>query len=168
MKFFIGCNINNFDLLLMYYEYENTQKHEKQGIIKIKKTNEDKAEIITESMPKGALFEESQPSVMCSQLKNDMFSFSPGGGFLADEDFGGDKVSGIGKNIGAVNLVDYSEKININAFEGLFDSFNCMCFFTFENIFDIRNNKNLTTNYYTSFLNKILSYFTQFKENNKK
>ena len=37
LEFLRQCSSENFDLLLMYYEYENTQKHEKQGAIKIKK-----------------------------------------------------------------------------------------------------------------------------------
>ena len=166
IKFLKNVDIRNFNLLLMYYEYENTQKHEKQGIIKIQKTENDKAEIIAESLPKDAIFEETMSGNI---IKNEMFSpFTPGGGFFADDDFGAlDKISGIGRNIGAVNLMDYSEKVNINAYDGLFDSFNCMCFFTFENIFDNRNNVQLTTNYYTSFQKKILGHFTEFKDKGK-
>ena len=153
--FLKSCDLCNFDLLLMYYEYENTQKHEKQGIIKIEKTEDDKAKIIAESMPKDNLFDDTEPT---SSLKNN-------DDFFGDDDFGNlDMISGIGKNIGAVNLMDYSEKININAYDGLFDSFNCMCFFTFENIFDIRKNISLTTNYYTSFQKKIMSNFAEFQD----
>ena len=55
------------------------------------------------------------------------------------------------------------EKINISGYEGVFDSFNCLCFFTFENIFDIKK-KSIPTNFYTNFQNKILENFTSFKE----
>ena len=36
IEFLRQVGAKNFDLLLMYYEFENTQKHEKQGAIKIK------------------------------------------------------------------------------------------------------------------------------------
>ena len=41
----------------MYYQFENTQKHEKQGAISIKQTNKG-AEIVEESIPQGFLEEE--------------------------------------------------------------------------------------------------------------
>ena len=73
------------------------------------------------------------------------------------DDFGAET-----KNPG--NFNDYSEKISINGYDGIFDCFNCMCFFTFENIFDIRKRLTLATNYYTNFLDKILDNFTEFKK----
>ena len=153
--FLKSCDLSNFDLLLMYYEYENNEKHEKQGIIKIEKTENDEAKIIAESIPKDNLIDETEP---ISNLKNNDDSFG-------DDDFINlDMISGIGKNISANNLMDYSEKININAYDGLFDCFNCMCFFTFENIFDIRKNISLTTNYYTSFQKKIVSNFAEYQD----
>jgi hypothetical protein len=39
------------NLLMMYFEYENTQKHEKEGAIKIRKTDANEAEIINIDMP---------------------------------------------------------------------------------------------------------------------
>jgi len=158
------CGCHNFDLLLMYYEYENTQKHEKQGAIKIQKVDGDKAEIIQASMPKGLLDPDlASPSsnIPGSSLGGGMFSL--GGAFLdggEDEKGGADPVL-IKQN--AANLMEYSEKFNINGYEGIFDSFNCMCFFTFENIFDIRKRFGLKEDFYTEFQNKILMNFTNFK-----
>ena len=167
-SFLNKCGCQNFDLLLMYYEYENTQKHEKGGVIKIKKIDDDKAEIIQESLPK-SLLNEFSPSmnsnnnlkIQGDSVKNSMFSF--GGGFLegVDDEMGTMDINMVKQN--AANLMDYSEKININGYEGIFDSFKCMCFFSFENIFDIRK-KNLNTNYYTAFQNKILEKFTDYKK----
>ena len=149
ISFLNKCGCQNFNLLLMYYEYENTQKHEKGGIIKIKKIDDDKAEIIQESLPN---FE---------SLKNNTLSF--GGGLLegVDDDIGNIDVNMVKQN--CTNLIDYSEKISINGYEGIFDNFNCICFFTFDNIFDVRK-KNINTNFYTAFKNKILEHFTTLKK----
>ena len=158
------CGCHNFDLLLMYYEYENTQKHEKQGAIKIKKVNGDKAEIVQASMPQGMLdpdLASPASNFPGSSLGGGMFSL--GGAFLdggEDEKGGADPIV-IKQN--AANLMDYSEKFNINGYEGVFDSFNCMCFFTFENIFDIRKRLGLKEDFYTDFQNKILMNFTNAK-----
>ena len=161
--------VHNFYLLLMYYEYENTQKHEKQGVIKIRKSNLG-AELIEESLPKGELFNDEDFTPISSQFGSKVQSslggefLSPDGAFFDDNDIGG-------KNVNANNkaeLVDYEEKINMNQFEGVFDSFNCMCFFTFENVFDIRNRSLGSSNYYDGFQKKIMVNFTPYKNNSKK
>jgi hypothetical protein len=161
--------VYNFYLLLMYYEYENTQKHEKQGVIKIRKSNLG-AELIEESLPKGELFNDEDFTPISSQFGSKVQSslggefLSPDGAFFDDNDIGG-------KNVNANNkaeLVDYEEKINMNQFEGVFDSFNCMCFFTFENVFDIRNRSLGSSNYYDGFQKKIMVNFTPYKNNSKK
>ena len=95
-------------------------------------------------------------------MKSGMFSL--GGAFLdgVEDDTGGTlDINVIKQN--AANLMDYSEKISMIGYEGVFDSFNCLCFFTFENIFDIKK-KSIPTNFYTNFQNKILENFTSFKE----
>ena len=161
----VGCQ--NFDLLLMYFEYETTQKHEKQGIIKIKKVNENEAEIIQASVPDDML-KEMNPSMNNNfrlpegSMKSGMFSL--GGAFLdgVEDDIGGTLDINLAKQ-NANNLMDYTEKINMNGFEGVFDSFNCLCFFTFENIFDLRKRK-IPTDFYNNFQNKILDNFTSFKK----
>ena len=150
----------------MYYEYENTQKKEKKGIIKIKKVDGDKAEIIQESLPQD--FEGFTPSANNNNFRfrgdsmrsNNKFSF--GTGFLdgMDDDMGNIDINMTKQN--ATNLLDYSEKVNINGYEGVFDSYNCICFFTFENIFYIRKKK-INTNYYTAYQNIILDNFTSTK-----
>ena len=95
-------------------------------------------------------------------MKSGMFSL--GGAFLdgGDDDIGVIDINMVKQN--ASSLMDFSEKISINGYEGIFDNFNCLCFFTFDNIFDIRKKFNLPTNYYTSFQNKILESFTHFKK----
>ena len=164
------CGCHNFDLLLMYYQYENTQKHEKQGVIKIQKVDGDKAEIIQASMPKDFM-DDLSPSLSTNNnnlkfpgesLKSGNFSL--GGAFLegVDDDMDVIDINMVKKN--AANLMDYSDKISMNGYEGVFDSFNCICFFTFENIFDIRKKFKLSKNYFTEFQNKILESFTRFKK----
>ena len=95
-------------------------------------------------------------------MKSGMFSL--GGAFLdgGEEDMGVLDINMVKQN--AASLLDYSEKISMNGYEGIFDSFNCMCFFTFENIFDTRKKFTLPTNYYTNFQNNILDNFSQFKK----
>ena len=62
----------------------------------------------------------------------------------------------------AHNLLDYTEKVNIAGYEGNFDNFVCMCFFTFENAFDINNRSGTIAN--EAFKNKILENFSEFKQ----
>ena len=145
----------------MYYEYENTQKHEKQGAIKIRQTNTG-TEIIEESLPKGGMFDDiaSSPISKPDSLAGGILSM--GADFLDDNDFGVKNFNPT-KHIG--NLVDVEEKINISGYEGVFDSFNCLCFFTFENVFDIRKRVSLAINYYNNFKNKIMNNFTGYKKN---
>ena len=154
IEFLNNCGSQNFDLLLMYYEYENTQKHEEQGTIKIKKTNQG-TEIIEGSLPKGDIFDEVGSPISKSKIPD-----SPGDNFLDDNDFGGKNFN---PNKNMANLIDIDEKINISGYEGVFDSFNCLCFFTFENVFDIRKRFSLAFNYYNSFKNKIMNNFTEYK-----
>ena len=156
ISFLRQCGAQNFDLLLMYYEYENTQKHEKQGTIKIRKTDKG-TEIIEESLPKGGFLEEGTSSVnkIGSSLGGGFLSM--GSDFLDDNDFGG-KNFNPNKNMKVFNEVD--EAMNITSYEGLFDSFNCLCYFTFENIFDIKKRLSLAFNFYNNFQKRILVYFT--------
>ncbi len=147
------CNSHNFDLLLMYYEYENTQKHEKQGAIKIKKTSQG-TEIIEENLPQDLIFDEDI-SDSEFESKNVLNKKSQ---LFYDSELSGDLFS----NKNAANFLDINEKFNINGYEGIFDSFNCMCFFTFENVFDVKKKLSLTINYYEKFINKILSNFTEY------
>ena len=165
MEFLKQCGVDNFDLLLMYYEYENTQKHEKQGAIKIKQTNFG-TEIVEESLPKGGIFEEGSTPIskFGSKIPDSLGGgfLSLGGGFLDDNEFGGGKNLNINANKG--NLIDFNEKVNISGYDGVFDSFNCLCFFTFENVFDIRKRLSLSINYYNNFLNKIVENFTEYKK----
>ena len=162
IQFLKQIGAQNFFLLLMYYEYENTQKHEKQGAIKIRHTNKG-AEFIEESLPKGSLFDDEENiGTPISKFASKIESFgggflSPVGNILDDNEFVGKN----SKNVG--NMIDFEEKVNINGYEGVFDSFNCMCFFTFENVFDLRKRFSLSFNYYNNFQNKILANFTDYK-----
>ena len=149
----------NFDLLLMYYEFENTQKHEKQGAIKIRQTNQG-AEIVEESLPEDFLDDEMSGTTPISKPKKKSIDFlSMGnGGFLDEDNFGNDY------NMKKVmNALDKDDNNYMNGFEGLFDNFNCICFFTFENVFDIRKRESMSDGYYTDFRENILRNFTECK-----
>ena len=63
-----------------------------------------------------------------------------------------------------MNDLDSIDNSNMNGYEGLFDNFNCLCYFTFENIFDIRNRQSINDAYYNSFKDNILCYFTDYKK----
>ncbi len=65
----------------------------------------------------------------------------------------------IGKQ--AHNLLDYSEKVSITGYEGNFDNFICMCFFTFENAFDLKNKRGTKPD--DEFKKKIMENFAQYK-----
>ena len=149
----------NFDLLLMYYEFENTQKHEKQGAIKIRQTNQG-AEIVEESLPEDFLDDEMSGTTPISKKKKKSIDFlSMGnGGFLDEDNFGNDY------NMKKVmNALDKDDNNYMNGFEGLFDNFNCICFFTFENVFDIRKREAINDSFYANFRENILSNFTEYK-----
>ena len=127
IEFMRQVGAKNFGLLLMYYEYENTQKHEKQGAIKIRQTNKG-AEFVEESMPKGFLDEEGGTSLKEKKgsFDGDFLNFGKEG-FLDEENFGGDNF-----NMRKVMKdLDSFDKSNMNGYEGLFDNFNCLCYFLF-------------------------------------
>ena len=151
------------NLLMMYYEYENTQKHEQDGAIKIRKTDANEAEIICVDNPQKAINEEEggeQDNINNDDKNKNMINDN-----IEDDDIFGDEVFDLTPESGKIydNLLDYSEKVNINAYEGSFDDFICMCFFSFENVFDTRTKFNITTQPYTLFEKKIVEYFEEFK-----
>ena len=163
IEFLKQCGSENFDLLLMYYEYENTQKHEKQGAITIKKTQHG-AELIEESLPNDILFDESGSPIEKAKIPDSQSgtAFSIEGDFLDDNVFSGKNFNN--KNI--ANFKEIDEKSNISSYEGLFDSFNCLCYFTFENMFDLRKRLSLVINYYNNFKKKILINFAEYNKSN--
>jgi hypothetical protein len=63
------------------------------------------------------------------------------------------------------NIIKFSEKINFNGYPGVFDNFKCLCFFTFENIFQNQKGYQYNYNFYKNYLKKIMKYFTSLKEN---
>ena len=190
------------NLLMMYFEYENTQKHEKEGAIKIRKTDANEAEIINIDMPEESNKEKKEVKEEEVQKKieekieatkeqkeneeenkedlDDNFKINENNNdktqvILGDKDnlFGDDKADGddifgdegfdfipdLGKE--AHNLLDYTEKVNIAGYEGNFDNFICLCFFTFENAFDSNNRSGIPID--ESFKNKILDNFIEMK-----
>ena len=60
------------------------------------------------------------------------------------------------------NDLDRDERNNMNGYEGLFGNFNCLRFFNFENIFDIRKRENMNDGY-SNFRDNILTNFTKYK-----
>ena len=89
----------------------------------------------------------------------DFFSMA-GNNFLEDDNFGGDNFNM--KKV--MNSLDINDKSNMNGFDGLFDNFNCLCFFTFENVFDIRKRNSVSDSYYNDFKTNVLSNFCEYKK----
>jgi len=194
IQFLKSNNLLYVNLLMMYFEYENTQKHEKEGAIKIRKTDANEAEIINVDLPEekkeetkeekkeeketeedkekdlneednlkldsGAEFGDTDINTDENQkISDDMFGDEneKEGDIFGDEGF--DFMPDVGKQ--AHNLLDYSEKVSITGYEGNFDNFICMCFFTFENAFDLNNKTGTRPD--DEFKNKILEKFAEFK-----
>ena len=205
LNFLKQNNLLHVNLLMMYFEYENTQKHEKEGAIKIRKTDANEAEIINIDMPEEAnkdkkdekgekekkeeIQEKNDEKIEISETKkenednlDDNFKINDnnnnksvvilgdkdkknllgnekadGDDFFGDEGF--DFMPDLGKE--AHNLLDYTEKVNIAGYEGNFDNFVCLCFFTFENAFDLNNKSGNPID--ESFKNKILDNFREIK-----
>ena len=159
VEFLRQVSAKNFNLLLMYYEFENTQKHEKQGALKIRQTTQG-TEFIEESLPKDFLDEEINGTPSSKDKKGsfdgDFLSMGKGG-FLDDDNFGGNDFNM--KKV--MNELDSNDKSNMNGYEGIFDNFNCICFFTFENVFDIRKRESVSDGYYANFRENILKNFTE-------
>ena len=175
IKYLKDSNLSYVNLLMMYYEYENKQKHEKPGAIKIKKTDGNKAEIIQVEIPQNVQIEEEEKNleeIIKTNKINDFntpvskktFKFLNAFCNGKDEEIFGDEEFEFMPDTKKLsyNLIDYSEKVNINGYEGNFDNFICMCFFTFENVFDTRQRFKVTTQPYTNFKNKIMEYFSKF------
>ena len=160
IEFLRQVGAKNFGLLLMYYQFENTQKHEKQGTLKIKRRSKG-IEFIEESLPKDFLEEDvGTPIEKGGKDTLDGGFFSLGGNAFFDEEFGGENFNM--KKV--MNTLDKDDKNNMNGFEGIFDNFNCLCFFTFENVFDIRQRNIVTEGYYNNFRQNILNYFAEYKK----
>ena len=70
-----------------------------------------------------------------------------GDNFLDDNEF----VRKNSSNKYIANFKEIDDKSNIASFEGIFDSFNCLCYFIFENVLHLRKKLSLAINYYNNF-----------------
>ena len=158
--------ILNVNFLMMYLEYENTKKHETQGALQIRKTQNNEAEIVdikfsVKSMNNNNLLEkneENENNKKSDEKSNDMKENEDSDDLFLDEGF--DCLPDLGNS--AHNLIDYAEKVNISGYEGNYDDFVCMCFFTFENVFDLNNKFGMAPD--DKYKNLILSKFSQYKK----
>ena len=136
-----NMNLNNFNLLMMYYEYENTQKPEKKGKISIQKKGS-KVEIINIGS-----INDSDNSTFSIDFENQI------------------KNDNIDNNLNDDNFLDLNNEINICSYDGTFNHFNCLCYFMFENLFDLKKNF-FNNNMWDNFIPNIQKYFAEYK--NKK
>ena len=135
-----SLNLTRYNLLMMYYEYENEQKHEKKGKITIKKKGS-KAEIVNIGS-----INNSEKSTFSIPNEDDN---------LFDDDFD--------LNNNNNEIIDLNNNINVCSYDGTFHHFNCLCYFMFENIFDLKKSFFQKENYSNNFLNNMNKYFAEFK-----
>ena len=274
--FFLNkIGINGSGLLMMYFEYENTQKHEQGGAIKIRKTEDDKAEIINNEISMPIMKEDEEesdeniyisdfskkqdseivtiPNSSKSDKKNqtlinkisllnanmkkeskekennendnaeiieneniekenkeddilenldiaqsirdkekeNLLKKKGYDGYICGSmnnmDFLDDAMMAFDDPAGGLkksqaSMLNYSEKIKLNSYDGYFDDFNCMCLFSFENIFDFNSRSCCcscccNSNFYNKLKDNIFSKFSDYvprkhtvlkKKNNKK
>ena len=138
-----NMNLKNFNLLMMYYEYENTQKHEKKGKISIQKKGS-KVEIINI----GSINDSNNSTISFSnEIENQ---------FINDN---------IDNNLNDDNFLDLNDEINICSYDGTFHHFNCLCYFMFENLFDLKQSFfNINNNLWDNFIQNIQKYFAEYKK----
>ena len=251
----LECIYSN--LIMMYFEYENTQKHEDGGAIKIRKTENNKAEIINATFTMPILNEEEEESdeniyiedfskkhdsekatitsipisssednfkknintsdknsilnsltedkkenihinektdegeenninknldieenksmnikdneVKKTLTNNNGFpvcgSLNSNYAFLDDRLLSFDEPTGTIKNLQitkSLNMLNFKENIEINSYDGYFDNFNCLCLFSFENIFQIKSAFSCYSNNFNKFQDNILNYFSDY------
>ena len=156
--------ILNVNFLMMYLEYENTKKHETKGAIQIHKNINNEAEIVdikfsAKSMNDNLIENKDRADsiIKINEIKNKKEEENSDA-FFSDEGF--DLLPDLGKT--SHSLLDYAEKVNISGYEGNYDDFVCMCFFTFENVFDLKNKNGMKPD--NEFKNKILDKFVQYKK----
>ena len=183
-----GCF--KFNLLLMYYEYESSQKLETfrlNEIIKIRNNNDNKPEIIYDILPKFFLYEDSMLSSESEEIniirstninkiedniqsnndennENNIESKTDEDIQLINENYSDDNNIITSKGLNE-KIIKYSEAINFNGYSGIFDNYKCLCFFTFENIFQNQKKYQYNYNFYKNYLKKIMKYFSALKEN---
>ena len=175
-----GCC--KFYLLLMYYEYESYQKKEsynKNEVIKIKSNKNNSPEIVNDILPKEFLYNDSN---ILSDSDDETNEKKQSNAF-SRINFSSNKknkkennrsksasdiklINDISADINGLNI-NYNEQINLNGYNGIFDNFNCLCFFTFENIFENQVQYQYKYDFYKNYLKKIMKYFTSFKEKDK-
>ena len=179
IRFLKENNLSSVNLLMMYYEYENTsKKDEEDGAIKIKKNESNEAEIIQVDIPQNIINDVEDEE----KGGNNIFEIENKANTNNLSNKKADKILNVFSKYNEVvfgdddytpdygkipnNILDYSEKVNINGYEGNFDNYNCLCFFTFENVFDTRSKFNYITESYNLFEKKITDNFAQFNLNN--
>jgi hypothetical protein len=128
--------LKKFHLLMMYYEYENTQKHESKGKLVIKKKGSNEAEIINIGSHKSL-----SPLYFSLSLNNE------------------DLISNNNEKTDN-NILELGNNINICSYDGTFHHFNCLCYFMFQNLFEIKKN-NLLSKVYDNFYNNLKNYFSE-------
>ena len=186
-----GCN--KFNLLLMYYEYESSLKQESyknNEFIKIKNNSDNEPEIITGILPNKFLYDDSMFSdesdiKEINEINKSKVILEENNNIDINNIIIDRKESKISKNNKDIQLITddisddnnilgkeidensmkFSDEYNFKGYRGIFDNFNCMCFFSWENIFENLQNYSYKYDFYKNFMKKIMKYLTSLKEN---
>jgi len=180
----------SFSLLLIYYQYEGNQKHEKfvkNGVIKIKNSVDNKPEIIDDILPAKYIYDDSMISKeneeMTGEMNNSIELVTKNKSISSDninnskrkksanssykigkendnQSFDNMSDDFYNKKRMNENIINYSDQINITGYNGTFDSYNCLCYFNFENIFESQDKYQYNYKFYNEYLKKIMKYFS--------
>ena len=174
-----GCF--KFYLLLMYYEYDSYQRKEtyrQNAVIKIKNIKNNSPEIVNDILPQEFLYNDSNIS---SDSDDEINEKKESNAFSKDKFLSSNKKSKGNRSKSASDIklindfsadinehtINYNGQISFNGYNGIFDNFNCLCFFTFENIFENQEKYQYKYDFYKNYLKKIMKYFTSLKEKDK-
>ena len=176
-----------FTLLLMYYQYEGSQKHEKyvkNGVIKIRNSLDNKPEIIDDILPANCLYNGSMISSESegisgdinnsnkfviknksiasniSKSKNSVNSSNKTSKENDIQSFENMSEDFSNKRRMSENIINYSDQINITGYNGTFNNYNCLCYFNFENIFETQEKYQYNYKFYQGYLKEIMKYFS--------
>ena len=69
----------------------------------------------------------------------------------------------IDNNLNDDNFLDLNDEINICSYDGTFHHFNCLCYFMFENLFDLKKSL-FKNNIWENFSKNIQKYFAEYKK----
>lgn len=146
-----------FNLIMMYYEFGIDAEPENMGCITENSTNNNLNLFNLPSQETRYIESHNVNQNNCNNYKESLTNVGDNLRF--------DDISIIGNGnfskIKPGNMIDFTDNINIYGYEGEYDQYKCLCFFSFENIFDFRKKMTLT-NFYSKYHERVLSVFADY------